>query len=1419
MTLTKNSAIQLPLVSVLCRSMNRPELIEALQSVEKQTYPNIEIVLVDASGAGLSVHKAMALATPVVNATRTRQLNRPAAANLALEYAKGEYCVFLDEDDWISPEHIETLVKAFADNPSIGVAYSSTQKAHSNGELYNDIFAIDFDIAKLRRDNFIPIHSALFLRSLYSSGCKFDIGLDIFEDWDFWLQASQKTNFVHINVISAFYRDGGESNTATSNPANRFLAGNSISLGRALLFNKWFSLWDGQQINETLGTLDTSERVQQLECQAQELGLQAQELNTKLVSANEGIQNLNEEIATLGKEIHDRDRKLSTLNQNFQRKSAELEEAKSHINLLTAHIQTIYDSLSWRLTKPVRGLKKLLIILGAGKAKARIRDLQKRAIQQSSHTNKNIKFGLDTPTVEQKSFFEQVTLQGWCTSPSGICKIEVLIDGKVSTQFGTGVTRSDIANAFPNIENAISSGFHHELLLGAIPAGAHQLEVRITDNSGETCSEIRPFNLLKNADLYNTWYWRNAADKNDVIKRLPHVDSTTKALRFHVIISDLKNDAIASTLASLAEQSWDHLHIRLIGAAKAELSNITAPLINVSATITAHNNIQEAIEQITDPQEWAVFLSAGETLAPNALLEFAQAATNRETELVYSDHDQYNPDGEHSLAVFTPEWSPEHLYASNYIGQVYCIKRASLTDLALQAASDLDWRYSLLLSLSDTISQPQRVAKVLWSSPQKSKKQQDQAEFKSVANWLAAYSPEALVSTNDNGIRHIQWPLTVAPKVSIIIPTMGKLSLVEPCIESLLSKTSYSNFEVIILDNGRGGYPEGIAYLRDKGLKVIECHYPFNWAKLNNVGVQHASGELYLFLNDDVEIIHESWLEEMVRLALRPTTGTVGALLLYPNGALQHSGVMLVNRGGGCLHLLHKRMPSNQIYRNLHETTREVSANTGACLMVSRENFEKADGFDEKLAIVGNDIDLCLRLAGDGYSNIWTPHCRLIHHESISRKTNVPKEDEASMWERWGKAFHSGDRFYNPNLSAERGDFSLDADSFLTPKGIATPAPETASSEGKFDIGVNLIGYTRAEMGVGEGARSDAKALQAANEPFGIVCFQAGNPSRMTDLSWQHKEVDSAPFDVTLLHINPDQAMNAISALPSSFFDKHYVIGYWAWELPEIPMEWESAFIHFDEIWVPSSFVQDAVALKSPIPVLRIPHAIEVSSDDRFSREDFGLPEDTFIFFSMFDTHSLAERKNPTGVIRAFKQAFDANDTRVRLVLKLNNGTADAMLTLSRLIGDYRNITLLDKVYGRVELNSLIDCVDCLVSLHRSEGFGLGPAEAMALGKVVIATNWSGNCDYMRADNCIGVAYKLVTIQEDCGPYKKGQVWAEPDIEEAASGMRRLLDDKELAQSLGEKAKETIENEFSPRVVGQLMRARLAQIRGFTNKH
>lgn len=352
-------------------------------------------------------------------------------------------------------------------------------------------------------------------------------------------------------------------------------------------------------------------------------------------------------------------------------------------------------------------------------------------------------------------------------------------------------------------------------------------------------------------------------------------------------------------------------------------------------------------------------------------------------------------------------------------------------------------------------------------------------------------------------------------------------------------------------------------------------------------------------------------------------------------------------------------------------------------------------------------------------------------------------------------------------------------------------------------------------MGLGQAARGIAAALEAARLPFNVVNFENGNLARHADTSWIHKETRSPDYDVTILAINPDNIGNAKLWLPNSLFANRYVIGYWFWELPEIPDSWLQAFSLVDEVWVASKFVQDALARRSPLPVTRIPPVIQLSNDTTLSRQHLNLPEKQFLFLAMCDASSVMERKNPRAAISAFKKAFDKDDSRVGLILKIRerNPFRRDMSAIRKEIEGWSNIHLLEQAMSRQEIDSLLLVTDCFVSLHRSEGFGLVLAEAMSLGKPVIMTRWSGNTDYMTSDNSIGVDYQLVELQRDYGPYKAGQVWAEPDIDQAAHWMKKLAGDRDLASEIGARGRQTIQRDLSPCVVGNLIRKRLSEIR------
>lgn len=362
--------------------------------------------------------------------------------------------------------------------------------------------------------------------------------------------------------------------------------------------------------------------------------------------------------------------------------------------------------------------------------------------------------------------------------------------------------------------------------------------------------------------------------------------------------------------------------------------------------------------------------------------------------------------------------------------------------------------------------------------------------------------------------------------------------------------------------------------------------------------------------------------------------------------------------------------------------------------------------------------------------------------------------------------------------------------------------------------GINLVGYSRAEMGIGESCRIAAKSINAVEIPFGIINFTGTNSARMSDTTWMHKEIQEPEFNLNVFHINAEQMIEIYAHYGNSIFKDRYNIGFWHWELPDFPDEWKESFNLVDEIWAPSTFVVDSIAMKSPVPVVKIPHSIEVNIADIRDRGYFGLPEQTFLFLSMYDLKSYQERKNPQASIKAFQLAFNSDDESVGLVIKVNSAEEGLkeLEELHHLIGSYKNIYLVDKTLSRNDTNALISVTDSYVSLHRSEGFGLGLAEAMFLGKPVIGTNWSSNTDFMNHKNSCLVDYTLVQLNHDHGPYKAYQYWADPDVEHASRYMRRLCDDKNFYTEISSKAEEHIKQNYSPSAVGKIIKQRLDYI-------
>lgn len=349
----------------------------------------------------------------------------------------------------------------------------------------------------------------------------------------------------------------------------------------------------------------------------------------------------------------------------------------------------------------------------------------------------------------------------------------------------------------------------------------------------------------------------------------------------------------------------------------------------------------------------------------------------------------------------------------------------------------------------------------------------------------------------------------------------------------------------------------------------------------------------------------------------------------------------------------------------------------------------------------------------------------------------------------------------------------------------------------KFPKGVNLIGNIRAEIGLGQSCRLVARELEQSGLPFSVLNFELKGKVRNQDFTYEHKITEQAEYGINLIHIHPYEMPEAYLYFDKEVWDSHYNIGFWVWELEELPEEWTECISLFDEIWTPSEFAARAMRKKISLPVYSIPFAVSAKTDENYNREYFGLPDNQFLYLIMYDSNSTADRKNPKGAVEAFKTAFPEHNSGAGLVIKVNNGTQEDLKELKEELKDYDAVYYITEVLDKIQVNSLLKCADVFVSLHCAEGFGLVMAEAMLTGTPVIATNWSANTEFMNSEVACMVDFEFEQIQKDAGHYKRGQRWARADIGQAAEYMIKLKDNSEFYQVLSRKAQKHIKENLS----------------------
>jgi GT2 family glycosyltransferase len=723
-------------------------------------------------------------------------------------------------------------------------------------------------------------------------------------------------------------------------------------------------------------------------------------------------------------------------------------------------IEEVKDSLAWKAAKPLWKLQRHF---------TRRKD-EKRQEGRPSH---ELVFALDDPGVWNAAR-NSLKLKGWCFSRGGpeVVGVRAKI-GRKSYFARYGLRREDVAEAAGAYPAALYSGFL--LTLPVTPtSGKVRLEA-ITQNGPWQCFLEHSIALRDQAPDPSGFDQRHEpepgatesivlplygngqrpvlypnATANQVVSLLTplierHLSSAKKERPIFSIITPCFNTSprwLIEAGASLLNQTcvdWEWCLIdddsknsetkRALDAFAGAHPGFRVKYVPKSGISSATNeglNIARG--------DFVSFLDHDDLLHAEAL-QAMRDKLGEGFDAVYSDEDKLN-DEEGTLIepFFKPDWSPEYFRGAMYVGHLLCVRRELACQVRFDNAFDGVQDFDFMLRVSETGARIGHVPKILYhwrktpgsiavsshAKPQAAILQQNAVNAHLKRMELPA---EAKTGSLPHRLKIVPAPRTTSPKISIVIPTKDAPDLLSRCLKSLFENTSYSNFEVILIDNDTSDR-DAIELMRVYPVRRVYLPNPFNFSRANNLGAETATGEYLVFLNNDTEVVGRQWINQLLYYAEQPDVGAAGALLLHDNGAVQHAGVVLGMRGTAD-HAMRGFRAKSDGYAGSLSCAREVSAVTAACMMMRKSLFEGVGRFNEHFFTIYQDVDLCLRLRQRGLRIIWTPEALLLHHESLSRQAYYDFVDRYLLLDQWEDTIRDGDPYYNRNLNAERGDYSL----------------------------------------------------------------------------------------------------------------------------------------------------------------------------------------------------------------------------------------------------------------------------------------------------------------------------------------------------------------------------------------------------------
>ena len=1043
---------ELPRVSVCVPYYDQPEfLLDALAQLAAQNPAPHEVIVVDDGSRRPESQAAIEAARrrhPGSNWKFFHQANAgPAAArNRAAREATGDCLLFCDADNRFRPEMLATLGSALvatgADCVTCGFRTfrDATDPAASDpGYVFMPVGACT-ELALL--ENVLGDTNFLIRRDLF-------MGLGGFpeenraasEDWQFLLGLVRKGHRLEsVPSILFEYRLAPGSHARR----HREFTSASAALSHALAAAEpaWRRLWP-----HAAGAI-RHPRIPQLE----------HDLATTQAAARELARRRKWEVL-LEQSIRRREREQYAANQRADRTrladlrdlaarlQQQLTETGNRAREQEDRIRRMQRSWSWQFTAPFRALRRATL--------DRFRTPVPVAPPRPPLPS-DLRFSLDVPSCWEAAPAVG-TLRGWCLFEEGkpALDVRVAINGR-ELAGKIGLPREDVTRAHELAASAVPCGFEFPYRLPVDLQHQVRVEAQAPDGRWHLLREAPLFTSSRPRDIrdYSAWvevFGTLTAEKAATLKaRLAALRPEQRRLISVLMpVYNAPERWLARAIDSVLEQVYDNWELCI--ADDASTARHVRPVLERYAARDPRIRVvfrpenghlsrasNSALEIVRG--EFVALLDHDDELAPDALAEIAlHLAAHPEADLVFTDEDKIDEEGRRSVPYFKPDYLPELLVGQN------CLSHLSVyrTSLVRQVGGfrpgfegSQDWDLALRVVDQSAPERIQHVPKVLYhwraiaGSTALAVSEKDYsltAAKKALHEHFARRGLEVDIRPVPGSHWQIVYPLPQPPpRVAIVMPTRNRAELVRTAVASVLARSSYPNFEIVVVNN-RSDEPDALALFeelrREDNVRVLDYDAPFNYSALNNFAVRQVQAEVVVLLNNDVEVLTGRWLEELVSHAIRPEIGAVGAMLYYPDNTIQHAGIVL-GLGGVANHAFVNSPHGDPGQMNRARLAQNYSAVTAACLAVRRAVFEEVGGFNETdLAIAFNDVDLCLKIRAAGYRNVWTPFAELYHFESASRGKEDSPEKQARfareveyMRRTWGPQLDH-DPAYNVNLA------------------------------------------------------------------------------------------------------------------------------------------------------------------------------------------------------------------------------------------------------------------------------------------------------------------------------------------------------------------------------------------------------------------